>query len=66
MKTITVTLYEKTATGMDPFHKTLWNETPVDVTGVLVAVCGFAAAAYGGPVVWASFWGSVLYVLSRA
>lgn len=37
MKTITVTLYEKTAIGEDAFHKTIWGETPVNVSGVLFA-----------------------------
>lgn len=37
MKTITVTLYEKTENGQDAFHKTIWTETPVDVSGVLYA-----------------------------
>lgn len=35
MKTTTVTLYEKTAAGEDPFNNTTWTETPVDVPGVL-------------------------------
>lgn len=37
MKTITVTLYERTAIGEDAFHKTIWGETPVNVSGVLFA-----------------------------
>lgn len=36
------------------------------VPGAAVAGLGFAAAAYGGPVVWAAFWGSVLFAVSRA
>lgn len=36
------------------------------VPGAAVAGLGFAAAAYGGPVVWAAYWGAVLFVLSRA
>lgn len=36
------------------------------VPGAAVAGFGFAAAAYGGPVVWAAFWGAVVFVLSRA
>lgn len=36
------------------------------VPGAAVAGFGFVAAAYGGPVVWAAFWGAVLIVLSRA
>lgn len=37
MRTITVTLYEKTAEGEDPFYKTEWKETPVQISGVLYA-----------------------------
>lgn len=37
MKTITVTLYEKTEAGQDAFHKTIWTETAVEVPGVLYA-----------------------------
>lgn len=36
------------------------------VPGAAVVGFGFAAAAYGGPVVWAAFWGAVLIVISRA
>lgn len=36
------------------------------VPGAAVAGLGFAAAAYGGPVVWGAFWGAVLVVISRA
>ena len=36
------------------------------VPGAAVAGFGFAAAAYGGPVVWAAFWVAVLLVVSRA
>ena len=36
------------------------------VPGAAVAGFGFAAAAYGGPVVWACFWGAVILVISRA
>lgn len=35
------------------------------VPGAAVAGLGFAAAAYGGPVVWAAFWGAVVFVVSR-
>lgn len=34
---ITVTLYEKTANGVDEFYKQLYTETAVEVSGVLVA-----------------------------
>lgn len=34
--------------------------------GAAVAGFGFAAAAYGGPIVWAAFWGAVLFAVSRA
>lgn len=37
MKTITVTLYEKTQTGKDVFNKATYTETPVNVPGVLYA-----------------------------
>ena len=37
MKTTTVILYEKTAAGVDPFNKTVWEETPTDVKDVLYA-----------------------------
>lgn len=37
MKTITVLLYEKTEIGQDAFHKTMWREEPVQVSGVLCA-----------------------------
>lgn len=36
------------------------------VPGAAVAGFGFAAAAYGGPIVWACFWGAVILVISRA
>lgn len=36
------------------------------VPGAAVAGLSFAAAAYGGPIVWALFWGGVAYTLSRA
>lgn len=36
------------------------------VPGAAVAGFGFAAAAYGGPIVWAAFWGAVLFAVSRA
>ena len=36
------------------------------VPGAVVAGLAFAAAAYGGPIVWASYWGSVILVISRA
>lgn len=36
------------------------------VPGAAVAGLAFAAAAYGGPIVWAAFWGAVLFVVSRA
>lgn len=36
------------------------------VPGAAVALLSFAAAAYGGPVVWAAFWGGVAYTLSRS
>jgi hypothetical protein len=36
------------------------------VPGAAVACVGFAAAAYGGPIVWAAFWGAVILVISRA
>ena len=34
---ITVTLYEKTAAGLDAFHNQLYTETPTDVDNVLVS-----------------------------
>ena len=34
---ITVTLYERTQTGKDAFGKDVYEETPVEVTNVLVA-----------------------------
>lgn len=37
MKTITVTLYEKTASGKDAFNKTTYTETTESVSGVLYA-----------------------------
>ena len=37
MKGITVTLYEKTQTGTDPFGQPVYEETPVQVENVLVA-----------------------------
>lgn len=37
LKTITVTLYEKTPAGRDGFNKTIYTETAVDVSDVLVA-----------------------------
>lgn len=36
------------------------------VPGAAVAGLAFAAAAYGGPVVWALFWVAVILVISRA
>lgn len=36
------------------------------VPGAAVAGLSFAAAAYGGPIVWTLFWGAVLLVISRA
>lgn len=36
------------------------------VPGAAVAGLGLVAAAYGGPVVWAAYWGAVLFVISRA
>lgn len=37
IKGITVTLYEKTQTGVDGFGKATYTETPVEVDNVLVA-----------------------------
>ena len=37
MKGITVTLYEKTQTGVDPANVPVYNETPTQVENVLVA-----------------------------
>jgi hypothetical protein len=37
IKGITVTLYERTQTGADAFGVPTYTETPVDVSGVLVA-----------------------------
>lgn len=37
MKTITVTLYEKTETGKDAFNKATYTEKAVEVSGVLYA-----------------------------
>ena len=37
LKTITVTLYEKTITGEDRFHEPIYEETEVMVPNVLVA-----------------------------
>ena len=37
IKGITVTLYERTQTGVDAFGVPTYTETPVDVSGVLVA-----------------------------
>lgn len=37
LKGITVTLYTKTQTGMDDFHRPIYTETAVDVDNVLVA-----------------------------
>lgn len=36
IKGITVTLYEKTATGKDEFNKTIYTEIPVEVDNVLI------------------------------
>ena len=37
MRGITVTLYEKTQTGTDPFGVPVWEELPVEIPNVLVA-----------------------------
>lgn len=37
LKGITVTLYERTKTGMDAFHRPVYEETPVQVENVLVS-----------------------------
>lgn len=37
IKGITVTLYEKSQTGVDAFNRPIYTETPVDVENVLVA-----------------------------
>lgn len=37
IKGITVTLYEKTATGVDDFNAPIYTETPVEVENVLVS-----------------------------
>lgn len=37
IKGITVTLYEKTASGTDEFNRTVYTEAPVAVSNVLVA-----------------------------
>lgn len=37
MRGITVTLYENTQTGVDPFGEPIYTETAVDVENVLVA-----------------------------
>lgn len=36
LKGITVTLYEKTKTGIDPFGNAIYEESPVEVDNVLV------------------------------
>lgn len=36
MRGVTITLYEKTQTGTDPFGAPVWTETPVQVDNVLV------------------------------
>jgi len=33
----TITLYQKTQTGLDPFGQALYEETPVEVSNVLIA-----------------------------
>lgn len=40
IKGITVTLYEETQTGVDPFGAPIKTETPVEVPGVVVAPVG--------------------------
>ena len=37
MKGITVTLYERTQTGTDAFNRPICEETPVEISNVLVA-----------------------------
>jgi len=36
MRGVTVTLYEKTQTGADPFGAPVWTETPATVENVLI------------------------------
>lgn len=36
MRGITVTLYEMTQSGTDPFNKPVYKETPIDIDNVLI------------------------------
>ena len=40
----TITLYSKTQTGSDPFGQAVYEETPVEVSNVLIAPIGADAA----------------------